>query len=88
MSHLLARLRGVKYENIREILLNDAKDHAKEGLFLEHLWQNDDDQEEVLFLFRCSDLDHVKKFIIRVHNQALKENPYANLPVITYLLEK
>jgi len=45
MSHLLARLRGVKYENIREILLNDAKDHAKEGLFLEHLWQNDDDQE-------------------------------------------
>jgi hypothetical protein len=55
MAHVLARLRNVKLEIIKEILTKDAAEHAKEGLYLEHLWQNVDDQNEVLFLFLQSD---------------------------------
>jgi hypothetical protein len=84
---MLARLRGVKLELIRSVLKLDASEHAKEGLFLEHLWQNDDDPDEVLFLFRTGGLNHTRQFIDRVHSQARKENPAVNLPQMTFLKE-
>jgi hypothetical protein len=88
MAHVLANLRGVKAEVIKQVLAQDAPQHAREGLYLEHLWQNVDDANEVLFLFRTTDLDHAKQFINRVHTQALKENPDANLPNMTFLEEQ
>lgn len=87
MPHMLARLRGVKPEIIKQVLLNDATAHAQEGFYLEHFWLNDDDADEVLFLFRVADLDHAKKFIAEVHSQTLKENPEVNLPGMTFLKE-
>jgi hypothetical protein len=87
MPHLLAKLRGVRIEDIGKILRADASKHAEQGLYLEHLWQNADDSEEVLFLFRTKDLSHAKIFIDKVHTQALKENPNANLPQMTFLEE-
>jgi len=85
MAHMLARLRGVGIDEIGKILRADAKEHAREGLYLEHLWQNADDAGEVLFLFRVDSLPQVRKFIDRVHSEALKKNPSANLPHMTYL---
>ena len=87
MAHMLAKLRGVRIEDIGKILRTDASKHAEQGLYLEHLWQNADDSEEVLFLFRTKDLSHAKIFIDKVHTQALKENPNANLPQMTFLEE-
>jgi hypothetical protein len=87
MAHVLAKLRGVKAEVIKQVLAQDAPQHAREGLYLEHLWQNADDADEVQFIFRATDLDHAKQFINRVHTQALKENPDANLPHMTFLEE-
>ena len=75
-------------EIIKSILHADASQHAKEGLFLEHVWQDVDDAQEVLFLFRSTDLGQAKQFIERVHTKALKENPHANLPRMTFLEEK
>ena len=51
MSHILARLKGVNIEDIKKVLKADAPQHAEQGLYLEHLWQNVDDSEEVVFLF-------------------------------------
>lgn len=51
MPHILARLKGVNVEDIKKVLKADAPQHAEQGLFLEHLWQNADDSEEVVFLF-------------------------------------
>jgi len=87
MAHMLAKLRNVKPELIKKILLEDAAAHAKEGLYLEHIWQNVDDADEVIFLFKSDDLEHTKRFIDKVHTQALSENPEANLPVMKYLRE-
>lgn len=88
MDHILARLRGVKREVIATVLRTDASTHAEEGLYLEHLWQNVDDPNEVLFLFRTDDLGHARQFIERVHAQAREENPSANLPQMTFLAGK
>jgi hypothetical protein len=87
MAHMLAKLRGVKPDIIKQVLVNDSDIHAKEGLFLEHLWQNKDDADEVLFLFRTFDLRQARQFIDRVHKQTLINNPDAKLPVMTYLEE-
>lgn len=38
MAHILARLRNVKLEIIKEIFTRDRAEHALEGLYLEHLW--------------------------------------------------
>ena len=82
---MLAQLRNVKFDIIKEILTKDAAEHAVEGLYLEHLWQNADDPDEVLFLFRTTDMSRTKIFIDRVHSHALQQNPNANLPHITFL---
>lgn len=87
MPHMLARLRGMKPDIIKQVLLNDAPEHSKEGFYLENFWVNDDDEDEVIFLFRVDDLNHAKKFIAKVHGQALKEDPGANLPRMTFLIE-
>jgi hypothetical protein len=88
MAHLLAKLKGVPVEKIKERLKADAPFHAKEGFYLEHIWQNADNPDEVLFLFRADDLNRVKKFIGKVHEDARKQDPNANLPLMTFLEEK
>ena len=62
---MLAKLRGVRAEDIKGVLKSDASVHAGQGLYLEHLWQNVDDGDEVLFLFRTTNIDRAKQFIQR-----------------------
>jgi hypothetical protein len=85
MGHVLARLKNVAFEDISAILKRDKEVHVKEGLFLEHIWQNAEDRSEVFFLFRANDLRHVKEYIDGLHTEALREDPKANLPVMIYL---
>lgn len=87
MPHILAKLRGVKFEDIKKLLKEHTPMHAKEGMYLEHIWQNADNSNEVLFLFRVDDMSHARQFISKVHSQALREDPKANLPQMTFLEE-
>lgn len=87
MPHILARLKGVNLEDIKKVLKADGPQHAEQGLYLEHLWQNADDSEEVVFLFRIENLIKAKEFINKVHTEALAKNPQANLPYMTFLEE-
>jgi hypothetical protein len=87
MPHILARLKGVNLKDIKRVLEADAPQHAEQGLFLEHLWQNADDSEEIVFLFRIDNLGKAKEFINKVHAEAIAKNPQANLPYMTFLEE-
>ena len=87
MPHILTRLQNVQFEDIKLMLKEHAPIHAEQGMYVEHIWQNDDNSNEVIFLFRVDDLNKAKKFIKNVHRQALKENPHANLPQMTFLDE-
>jgi hypothetical protein len=77
----------VNLEDIKKLLKNDAPQHAEQGLYLEHLWQNVDDSEEVVFLFRIENLRKAKEFINKVHTEAIAKNPQANLSYMTFLEE-
>lgn len=88
MAHVLAKLRGVKVEDIKKALQADAAAHAAQGLSLEHLWQNAGDPQEVLFLFHSTDLQHARQFIEQTHAQARRADPQASLPEMTFLEEK
>jgi len=88
MAHILARLRRVKAEDVKNVLKADEARHAGQGLHLEHLWQNVDDPSEVLFLFRTDDLRQAKRFVEEVHAQALNDDPHINLPQMTFLEER
>ena len=85
MGYMLAKLRNVKIEAVRQRLEFDASEHRADGLFLEHLWQNIDDVNEVFFLFRVSDLDAARTSVARKHQLARKQNRHANLPALTFL---
>jgi hypothetical protein len=85
MDHILARLKGVKLEDIKGVLKADAPKHAEHGLILRHLWRNADDPNEILFIFTAADLDRARKFIETMHVQARKENANANLPELVFL---
>ena len=82
MAHMLARLKDGKIEDVEAVLEADAANHAKQGLYFEHLWWNVDDPE-VLFLFRIDDPILAKRFVRKVHAEALKEDPTVNLPLMT-----
>jgi len=85
MPHLLATLRNVPFETIKAVLENDSAFHDSEEMYLEHLWQNVDDEHEVLFLFRINSIIKTKNLIDKLHSKALKQNPDTNLPNMTYL---
>jgi hypothetical protein len=85
MPHLLAKLKNVPIPVIREILEKDKAFHAENNMFLEHLWQNADDEDEVFFLFRINDIDETKALIHQLHTDALTQDANANLPIMTYL---
>jgi hypothetical protein len=88
MAHMLARLKGSRIEDVKSVLHADAPKHAEQGLHLEHLWQNVDEPDEVLFLFRIDNPTLAKQFIERVHKEALKQDPTFNLPLMTFLEER
>ena len=85
MSHILAKLNGVRITEIEKKLKDDFLRHAAEGLFLEHVWQNTENQNEVLFLFRTKDLNRAKQFMDHAHAEALKDDPNVNLPEMKFL---
>jgi hypothetical protein len=85
MPHLLATLKNVPLEVIREVLENDKEFHKSQGMYLEHLWQNADNENEVLFLFQIDTIDKTKTLIQKLHSKALLQNPNADLPMMVYL---
>jgi len=87
MPHLLAKLTNVPFDIIQEVLEKDRAFHVSQGMYLEHLWQNVDDQNEVLFLFRIDSVENTKTLIHKLHSEALRQNPDANLPTMTYLTD-
>ncbi|AJF61133.1 TPA: hypothetical protein HA239_05260 [Candidatus Woesearchaeota archaeon] len=85
MGHIFCRLRNVSVSDIRARLKADEKEHAKYGLYLENVWQNADNPDEVLFLFRAYDLKKARDFIEAKHKETLEQNPEANLPQMIFL---
>lgn len=85
MPHLLATLKNTPFETIREVLEKDKEFHKLQGMYLEHLWKNVDDENEVLFLFRIDDIENTKILIQKLHSETLKHNPEVDLPTMVYL---
>lgn len=85
MSHLLAKLNNVPIAVIKEMLEKDKEFHASQGMYLENIWQNSDNDTEVFFLFKIDSIEKTKVLINKLHAQALVENPEANLPTMIYL---
>jgi len=85
MPHLLATLRNVPFETIKGVLENDKAFHASEEMYLEHIWQNVDDENEVLFHFRINSRENTKKLIEGLHSKALEHNHDASLQSRVYL---
>ena len=85
MDHILGRIKGVKPEDIKAALVADVEKHSKEGLVLRHIWKNADDEDETLFIFTTTNLDHARKFIEMEHSKARQEKPSMTLPEIIYL---
>lgn len=85
MPHLLARLRNVPFETVKEFLERDKAFHNQNNMFLEHLWQNADNPNEVQFLFRITNVNETRTLINKLHSEALAQDSRANLPEMTYL---
>ncbi|RDI57556.1 hypothetical protein [Flavobacterium glaciei] len=85
MPYLLAKLKNVTITIAREFLEKDKPFHEKNNMFLENIWQNADDDNEVLFIFRIKDIVETKALIHKLHSEALATDANANLPEMTYL---
>ena len=52
MEHILAKIRGTNLAEVENTLKRNFLKHAAEGIFLEHLWKNQERNDEIFFLFR------------------------------------
>lgn len=84
MAHILNKMTA-PIEAVKKQLEVDKESHAAQGMYLEHLWVNDDNPDEVFFLFRVDDLNQCKNSIEKVYEKVRKENPDAVLPEKVYL---
>lgn len=87
MAHVLAKLAGASFEAVSQQLQKDAAQHALDGMFLEHVWQNAEEPAEVLFLFRVNDLQHCRQLTQERHARVRRDNPGMPLPQMTFLDE-
>jgi hypothetical protein len=85
MPHLLATLRNIPLDIIKDVLEKDKEFHKSQGMYLKNIWQNADDENEVLFLFQIDDVENTKKLIHKLHSETLAQNHDANLPTMIYL---
>lgn len=85
MPHLLARLRNVPFETIKEFLERDKAFHNQNNMYLQHLWQNADNPNEAQFLFKIDNVEETRTLINKLHSDALAQDSRANLPEMTYL---
>lgn len=85
MAHVLAKLTGAPLAAVKQQLEHDAAEHAEQGMYLEHLWQNAGNPEEVLFLFQVKDLEHCRQRRRETHARSRAENPEIPLPEMTFL---
>jgi hypothetical protein len=85
MDHILAKIRGAKMEDVKNMLKADTFKHAEQGLILRHIWRTLDVRDEIFFIFTTPDLNRARKYIEMAYADALKENPHANLPQMLFL---
>ena len=85
MPHLLAKLKNYSLAVVNDFLEKDKVFHASQGMYIEHVWQNADNDNEVFFLFKIDHLENTKKLIHKLHSEALEQDPNVNLPSMTYL---
>lgn len=85
MDHVLARLSGVKIEEIKKALKANASKHAEQGLTLRHVWRNADDGNEILFIFTTTNLENARQFIEWEHARSRKESSDVSLPEFLFL---
>lgn len=88
MAHVLAKIKGANSSEMKRKLNEDKHKHETNGLFLEHLWHNANDNDELFFLFRSDDISKAQQFIQSSHTEAYMNNLEANLPHITFLVEQ
>lgn len=87
MSHVLNKLTGVNFGAFKAQLEQDAAEHAKQGMHLEHIWRNADNPEEIYFLFRVEDLEQHRTMMNKLHSEARAKNPDIVLPEKLFLEE-
>ncbi|MBN2731460.1 MAG: hypothetical protein JXR26_03420 [Balneolaceae bacterium] len=88
MPHILNKITGVKLEDIKNQLETDAAGHAEHGMYLEHLWRNADDPDEIFFLFRVNDLGYCKNLMQEIYREARDEDPNIKMPEKIFLEEE
>lgn len=72
---------------VQHQLKNDAAQHAQDGMYLEKVWLNADNKNEVLFLFRVDDLGKARERIHATKAKALAADPKAIFPEMVFLHE-
>lgn len=87
MAHILSKLCDVNFADVKKTLEEHAPHHHKLGMYLEHLWHNADNPNEVLFLFRVDHLDEAMQRMKRIHSETLRDHPDAKLPETTFLAD-
>lgn len=54
-------------------------------MYLENIWQNTDNKNEVFFLFKIDSIAKTKVLLDKLYTQATVENPEVHLPTFIYL---
>ena len=85
---MLARLKDGKIEDVKAVLEALTLPITQSKGYIWNICGGMLMIRKYLFLFRIDDPILAKRFVRKVHAEALKEDPTVNLPLMTYLEEE
>ncbi len=85
MSHVLATLHGLEKDIVEAMLHEHTKKRSLDGLHLEYIWMNAEDDEEVIFLFKTDDIEKAHHLMDMIHRESLEHNQDMTPPKVIYL---
>ena len=77
MHYMLCRQKVADFEVWKKVLDSHSGLHREAGFFIQQVWRNLDDPNEVFFIFKVGDLDKARAFIKSQHAAQGKEESKA-----------
>ncbi len=85
MSHILVTLYGIEKDIVEDILHEATHKHKNEGIHLEHIWQNADNDDEVVFLFQAESKKQAESLLEKIMKKTAEYTPLLEPPKVIYL---
>jgi hypothetical protein len=85
MNYFLGKIKNITLSVAQEIMENEKSFFELQGIIIENIWQNVDDNKEIYFLAKIDNIKSTKEFAQKMRAATLLVTPDASVAELVYL---